>query len=283
MYNFNDYSNLLYLGLENKTMNYNNKTIWITGASSGIGKALAINFSKQDANLILSARNELSLNEVKATCKDPEKVKILPLDLSEHTSFDEKTKLALGYFNGLDMLVNNGGISQRSYAIETKLSVDKKILEVNYFGTIALTKAILPHFVAKKNGQIVVISSVIGKIGTPLRTAYAASKHALHGFFDSLRAEVYNDNITVTIICPGYVNTNVSKNALSADGTRHNKDDKGNANGMLPDVFAKKAIKSIAKQKQEVVIGGAKEKMAVYLKRFFPSILANIIRKIDVI
>ncbi len=263
-------------------MNFNNKTIWITGASSGIGKALALTFSNQNVNLIISSRNEQKLNEVKEQCKQPEKVKVLPIDLSEFSSFEDKVKTALSLFSGVDILINNGGISQRSLAIDTQLKVDQKIFEVNYFGTIGLTKAILPHFVSKKSGQIVVISSVMGKIGTPLRTAYAASKHALHGFFDSLRAELYNDNIAVTIICPGYVNTNVSKNALTADGSKHNIDDEGNANGMSPNAFSKKAIKSISKQKQEVVIGGIKETMAVYLKRFFPSILSNIVRKVNV-
>jgi len=263
-------------------MNFNNKTIWITGASSGIGKGLAIAFSEHDVNIILSSRNKEKLEEVKAACKNPDRVRVLPLDLADLSLFDEKVKTALGFFNGIDILINNGGISQRSYAIETDLKVDQQIFDINYFGTIALTKAILPHFVARKRGQIVVISSIMGKIGTPLRSAYAASKHALHGFFDSLRAELYNDNVSVTIICPGYVNTNVSKNALTADGSKHNMDDEGNTNGLAPDIFAKKAIKAISKQKQEVVIGGAKEVMAVYLKRFFPLILSNIVRKVNV-
>lgn len=262
-------------------MNFNNKTIWITGASSGIGKGLAIEFSNYDVNIILSSRSEEKLEEVKAACKNPDRVKVLPLDLADFSLFDKKVKTAISFFDGVDILINNGGISQRSYAIETDLKVDQQIFEINYFGTIALTKAILPHLVAKKSGQIVVISSIMGKLGTPLRTAYAASKHALHGFFDSLRAELYQD-VSVTLICPGYVNTNVSKNALTADGSKHNMDDEGNANGLPPNVFAKKAIKAIFKQKQEVVIGGAKEVMAIYMKRFFPSILSSIVRKVNV-
>jgi len=263
-------------------MNFNNKTVWITGASSGIGKGLALAFSNSGANIIISSRNETKLNEVKLACKYPDKVKILPLDLAEFSTFQEKVKTAKSIFNGIDILVNNGGISQRSYAVDTELKVDHKIFEVNYFGTIALTKAVLPHFISKKSGQIVVISSIMGKLGTPLRSAYAASKHALHGFFDSLRAELYHDNIKVTIICPGYVNTNVSKNALTADGSKHNLDDAGNANGMSANAFASKALKVISKEKQEVIIAGTKETMAVYLKRFFPSILAKVVRKVNV-
>jgi len=263
-------------------MNIKNKTVWITGASSGIGKALATEFSKQGANLILSARNEKKLLEVKELCENDEKVKILPLDLTNFDIFENKVEEAISLFNGIDILVNNGGISQRSLTAETHLSVDQQIFNVNYFGTIALTKALLPHFMSKQSGQFVVISSILGKIGTPLRTAYAGSKHALHGFFDSLRAEVYDNNIAVTLICPGYVNTNVSKNALTADGSKYNIDDQGNANGMPPEVFANKAIKYIAKQKQEIVIAGFKETTAIYLKRFYPALLSKIIRKVNV-
>lgn len=263
-------------------MDFINKTVWITGASSGIGKGLALAFANNGASVILSARNEKNLKEVKSACKNPDKVKILPLDLADFSSFQEKAKIANSFFNGIDILVNNGGISQRSYAVDTELKVDQQIFEVNYFGTIALTKIVLPYFISKKQGQIVVISSIMGKLGTPLRSAYAASKHALHGFFDSLRAELYNDHIAVTIICPGYVNTNVSKNALTADGSKHNLDDEGNANGMSADTFAKKVLKIIYKEKQEAVIAGTKETMAVYLKRFLPSILAKVVRKVNV-
>ncbi len=263
-------------------MNFKNKTVWITGASSGIGKAFAIAFSSYGANLILSSRNEDKLLEVKEACKDSKKVAVLTLDLADHDSFNAKVEQAIGFFDGVDILINNGGISQRSFAIDTQLSVDKQIFNVNYFGTIALTKSILPHFVLRKSGQIVVISSIMGKLGTPLRTAYAGSKHALQGFFDSLRAEVYDHNIDVTIICPGYINTEVSNNALTADGSKYNINDEGNANGMQPLVFANKAIKAIYKKKQEIIIAGFKETAAVYLKRFSPSILSKIVRKVNV-
>jgi short-subunit dehydrogenase len=263
-------------------MNFENKTIWITGASSGIGKALAIAFSNYDARLILSARSEKKLLEVKEACKQPEKVEVLPMDLAEHDSFKSKAELALDFFGRVDILINNGGISQRSLAVETDLSIDQRIFNVNYFGSIALTKTLLPYFISNKKGQIVVISSIMGKIGAPSRTAYAGSKHALHGFFDSLRAEIHDKNVKVTIICPGYINTELSINALTADGSKHNINDEGNANGMSPAVFSNKALKVIYKQKQEVVIGGVKETVAVYMKRFSPAILSRIIRKINV-
>lgn len=263
-------------------MKFKSKTIWITGASSGIGRAMALAFSKQGANLILSARNEEKLNEVKEKCQNPNQVDVLPLDLSEYDSFDEKVKTALAFFNGVDILINSGGISQRALARDTALNVDRTIFEVNYFGTIGLTKALIPHFINKNSGQIVVISSVVGKIGTPLRSSYAGSKHALHGFYDSLRAELYDNNISVTLICPGFVNTDVSRNALTGDGSKQNKLDNATAKGLNPDNFAKIALKAIAQKRQEIVIGGSMEKLAVYVKRFFPRLLSNIIRKAKV-
>ena len=263
-------------------MNFNNKTVWITGASSGIGKALALEFSRNNANIIISSRNIDKLQEVKSLCKNTDKVQVLKLDLDDYTHIGKTVQTAISLFNGIDILINNGGISQRSLAIDTGITVDERIFKTNYFGTIALTKALLPYFVANKSGQFVVITSVVGKIGTPLRTSYAASKHALHGFFDSLRAEVFKDNIDITLICPGFVNTKVSINALVGDGSRQNTMDKATENGLSPEIFASKALKAIASKKQEIVIGGKLEKLAVRVKRYFPRVLAKMIRKLEV-
>ena len=263
-------------------MNFTNKTIWITGASSGIGKALALALSKKEVNLILSARNSNRLEAVRLLCHNPERVKILTMDLAMWKKASHWVKDALDLFGDIDILINNAGISQRSLAAETDMEVDERIFRVNYFGTIALTKALLPHFIKKKAGHVVVVTSVVGRVATPLRSSYSASKHALHGFFDSLRAEVYDDNISITLICPGFVNTNISKNALIGDGSEQGTLDTATANGLSPDYFAKKAVKAIQREKQEVVIGGALEVLAVYLKRFFPLILAKMLRKVNV-
>lgn len=263
-------------------MNFTNKVVWITGASSGIGKALALELSKQDAKLILSARNEEKLEVVKNACKNDELIKILPLDLEDYTTLDSKVAEAINGFGRIDVLVNNGGISQRSLASETSVSVDKRIMDINYLGTVGLTKALLPHFIKNKKGQFVVTTSIVGKIGTPLRSSYAASKHALHGFFDSLRAENHKNNIAVTLVCPGFVNTNVSLNALTGDGSPQNKMDTATKNGIEPNRFAKIMAKAISKKKEEVYIAGAKEKLAVYVKRFFPKLLSTMIRKLSV-
>lgn len=263
-------------------MNFNNKIIWVTGASSGIGKALAMALSEQGAKVIISSRNVEKLEEVRNLCVNSNKVKILKLDLDDYLNLDKIVGKAIQLFGEIDILINNGGISQRSLAIDTDIEVDTRIFKTNYFGTIALTKAILPYFSARKEGHFVVVTSVVGKIGTPLRSSYAASKHALHGFFDSLRAEIYNDNINVTLICPGFVNTNVSINALTGDGSKQNTLDKATENGLSPEYFTKRMLKAIARKKQEVVIGGKLEVFAVYVKRFFPKLIARMVRKIDV-
>tara|TARA_R110002073_G_scaffold279026_1_gene443208 strand:+ start:498138 stop:498932 length:795 start_codon:yes stop_codon:yes gene_type:complete len=263
-------------------MRFKDKVVWVTGASSGIGKATVLALSKQEAKLIISSRTILKLEEVKSLCAHPEKVKILQVDLEDYLHLDKLVQQAISLFGSVDILINNGGISQRSLAIDTGIAIDTKIFKTNYFGTVALSKAVLPYFAAKKSGHFVVVTSVVGKLGTPLRSSYAASKHALHGFFDSLRAEVYNDNIAVTIICPGFVNTAISKNALTADGSPQNTLDKATANGLSPDYFAKRMLSAINRKKQEVVIGGKLEVFSVYAKRFFPKLLAKMIRKLAV-
>lgn len=263
-------------------MSFSDKTIWVTGASSGIGKALAIELAEQEAELILSSRKKQDLELVKTACKNPNKVKVIALDLEDFTNLQPITKEAIAAFGKIDILVNNGGISQRSFVKNTSIAVDKRIMDINYLGNVALAKALLPHFVANKKGQFVVTTSIVGKIGTPLRSSYAASKHALHGFYDSLRAEHFNDNIAVTLVCPGFVNTNISKNALTGDGSPQDKMDNATANGIQPDRFAKLMAKAIKQKKEEVYISGVKEKLGVYIKRWIPKVFSIMIRKMSV-
>jgi len=210
-------------------------TIWITGASSGIGRSLAMAYGKDPVNLILSARNKDKLEKVKNEIGEPERIRILPLDLTDIESFPRIVEQAWGLFDGVDVMIHNGGISQRSLVAETPLSVDRSIFETNYFGTVGLTKCLLPYFSKRQSGHFVVVTSVVGKFGTALRSSYSGSKHALHGFFESLRAEHHEENIRVTLICPGFVNTNVSINALTADGSRQGTKDKATARGLSPD------------------------------------------------
>jgi dehydrogenase/reductase SDR family protein 7 len=254
------------------------KIIWITGASSGIGEALAYELSKNGNRLVLSARREDALERVKSNCSVPENVAVLPLDLSHFNSLPDITEKAIAKFGKIDVLINNGGISQRSLIAETKFEVFKKMIDVNYLGTVRLTNSLLPHFIKNKQGQFVTITSLMGKFGSPYRSGYCGAKHALHGFFDVLRMEHEKDAIDVTLICPGFIQTDVAKNALTADGSAQEKQDEATANGLPVTTCAKKIIRAIEKKKFEVYIGG-KETFAVYLKRFFPKVLHNIVIK----
>lgn len=259
------------------------KIIWLTGASSGIGEALAYELSKKGAKLILSARRKDELERVKKNCagKSAGNIVIVPLDLAATDTLRAATDQALGSFGYIDILVNNGGLGQRSLVHETLLEVDRRIMEVNFFGTIALTKYLLPHFISRKQGHFATVTSLAGKVGTPYRSAYAASKHALHGFFDSLRAEHWKDNIHVTMICPGFILTNLSASALTGKGTPQKTIDKTAYKKRSAAWCAGKIIKALENKSEEVYMGG-KEVLVVYIKRFFPSIFSRIIRKVAV-
>jgi dehydrogenase/reductase SDR family member 7B len=253
---------------------FNNKVIWITGASSGIGEALAYAFSAKGAKLILSSRRADELERVRKSCGNPGEVKILPLDLLDIQSLEGKTSEALACFGQIDIMVHNGGISQRSLVIETDIAVHRKVMELDYFSYIAITKALLPHFEERKSGHFVVMSSVMGKIGTPMRSAYAAAKHALHGYFDCLRAEVSAMNIKVTILTPGYIQTNVSLNAINKDGKPLGTQSKNISGGLTTDQAAKQILKVVANGSYESYIGKfSGEKIALWLNRFSPGLI----------
>ena len=260
----------------------NSTVVWITGASSGIGEALTYQINIKGAKTIISSRRKEELERVKDQCENPDLVSILPLDLADSFAIPQKAKEAESIHGHIDVLFNNGGISQRDKALNTRLEVDRKIMEINYFGTIALSKAVLPRMMERKKGHHVVTSSAVGIISTPLRSSYAASKHALHGFYDALRAEHYLDHIKVTIACPGFIHTNISKNALMGDGKAQGKMDKAQASGMSAEECAAQMIKAVEKDKEEVYIGGLKEVSGIYVKRFFPSLFSRIVRKMAV-
>lgn len=254
------------------------KTVWITGASSGIGEALALELSKLGCDLVISARNEERLLTLKNKCAYPERVHVIPLDLADYKKMDERVKQAISAVGSIDILVNNAGISQRSLILETDMEVFKKLMNINYLGTVSLTKALLPHFIAQRNGHFVTVTSLMGKFGSPYRSGYCGAKHALHGFFDVLRMEHEKDGVLVTLICPGFVNTKVAINALTGTGESQLSNDTATENGMEPSIFAKKMIKAITQQKFEAYIG-KKEVMGVYLKHFVPKILHSVVLK----
>ncbi|WP_316769188.1 SDR family oxidoreductase [Pedobacter frigiditerrae] len=257
------------------------KIVWITGASSGIGEALVYAYNAAGARLIISSRNQDELSRVKSNCKNNFEVHILPLDLEDSNSLSSKAEDAIHIFGRIDILINSGGISQRSLALETDLKTEQRFLDINFWGTVILSKAVLPQMLAQNSGSIVCVSSLVGKFGTRYRSAYAASKHALHGYFDSLRIELDNSNIHIMLACPGFIRTNVTINALTADGSTQGTMDDAQENGMSPAVCAKQMIKAINAKKEEVYIGG-KETKGVLLKRFFPKLFSKIIRKAKV-
>lgn len=255
--------------------------IWITGASSGIGAELAKQYAKEGATLILSARREKALQEVKNSCEHQENITILPLDLKNFNSMEQYVEKALAVYGSIDLLINNGGVSQRSLIADTKMEVYQELMDVNYIGTVALTKALLPYFIERKKGHFTVVTSVMGKFGSPYRSGYCGAKHALHGFFDVLRMEHEKDNVDVTLICPGFVQTNVTINALTGTGERLNHDDPGTQNGLEVAFFCRKMIRAIRNKKWEVSFG-KKEKLGIFVKRFSQKLLHAIVMRSNV-
>ena len=262
-------------------MKFKDKVIWITGAASGIGEALAYQAVKYGGRLVLSDIEEAGLQLVSAACSEKgAEVLTLPLDLSDRESIEAAVPIALERFGRVDVLINNGGISMRAFTWETSLDVDYRIMNVNYFGAVILTKALLPGMIERREGYIAATSTITGKFGFPLRSAYSASKHALQGFFETLGIELADYNVSVTIVMPGRVQTNISLNALNADGSRHGKMSAGQAGGMSPEQCAKKYLDAVYKRKHEVLIGG-KELILVHIRRFLPRLFYRLARKLD--
>jgi short-subunit dehydrogenase len=258
-------------------MNFRNRRVWITGASSGIGEALAVAFHQAGARLVLSARREDELKRVQTLCGGEPNTRIVPMDVTNTDELPQKTRRALGMFSGIDILVLNAGITQRSLTRDTDESVYRQLMEVNFFATQSLARAVLPSMLVQKSGHMVVISSIAGKFGVPLRSGYSASKFALHGFFEVLRAEEEKNGIHVTMVCPGYIRTDISLSALKGDGGKHAKMDPGIAQGMPAEECARRILQAVGRGKKEIIVGSQREQGLVYLKRFFPDLLARMV------
>lgn len=260
-------------------MAFSNAVIWITGASSGIGEAIALELSKsKNIKLVLSARRADELQRVAAqTGLSASDVLVLPMDMTNLDSLPAHAETVRKQFGRIDYLFQNAGITQRSTVADTDMSVYKRIMDVNFFGVVALTKAVLPMMLTQGSGHFVVTSSVAGKLATKQRSGYCASKHALHGFFDALRAETYERGLRITLVCPGYIKTAISVNALRADGNTHGVMDENQEKGMAPTDFAQRLLRAVYQEKEEVNIGGS-EIYGIYLKRFLPGLLSRIVR-----
>jgi short-subunit dehydrogenase len=259
---------------------FENKVAWITGASSGIGEALVYQFVGSGARVIASSNDLTGLLRVKEACgSKSEMVCCVPFDLSDMSEIENITGQQVSELGRIDYLLNIGGISQRARIDETPLWLDRKIFEINYFGTIALTKAVLPYMIRQKSGHILATSSISGRFGFPLRSAYSASKQALHGFFETLYLENKSSNIRTSVIIPGRVRTSISFHALDPEGKEHGKLDEGLAKGISPAKAAKIIIRGIKRDKREILVGGS-ELLLLHIRRYLPWLFFRIADKI---
>jgi short-subunit dehydrogenase len=251
-----------------------NKIVWITGASSGIGAALAQEFAKRGAKLVLSARRVEALEQVKQSLNlSSDSVLVLPMDMLAFDSFQSKVAAILAHFGSIDVMVHNAGLSQRGLFQETTEADGQRLMDTNFTSVVALTRLVLPIMVAQQSGAFLITSSVSGKVGTAYRTMYAASKHALQGFFDGLRGELWRNNVTVTVACPGYIKTDLSLSAIGKDGQPYGLMDENQSKGIAAEVCASKMVNSLQSGKHEVVIAGFMETLGTVLKRFSPALL----------
>ncbi len=264
-------------------MKFQDKVVWITGASSGIGEALAKAMAARGARLILSARREAELERVRdemvAAGVAQDDVVILPFDAVDFAALDDCVARAVKAFGRIDLLLNNAGISQRSLAIETDMAVYRKVMEVDFFAPVALTKKVLPIMIAQGAGHIAVTSSVAGKVGAQLRTGYCAAKHAVMGFYDALRAEMDEHNIKVTTITPGFIRTNISFNALKGDATPVGHQTAAIESGMDVNEAAQVIVRGFERGTPEIAVGKGREMHALWMKRFFPRLLFRLSAK----
>ncbi|MDC7218840.1 MAG: SDR family oxidoreductase [Spirochaetales bacterium] len=259
-----------------------NKVIWITGASSGIGEALAHQAAREGAKVVISARNKEKLQTI-ANQISRENCLILPLDMTDKDSFQKAIDTILEKWGRIDILVNNAGVSQRATVAESGIKIIEKVMNTNFMGPAGLTSLVIPHMIRQKSGYCLFVSSIAGKFATPLRSSYAASKMALQGFSDALRAEVYEHNIRVSLIVPGFVKTSISLNSLDGEGNRRNIMDPNQARGISPEQAAIKILHCIKKEKREIYMGMvAKTYIALFLSKYFPGRLAKIMRKAEV-
>lgn len=253
---------------------FQDKVVWITGASSGIGEALAHSFAASGARVVLSARREEELRRVREDCISSgakrENLIVLPLDVVDYEAMPGAVATVLNAFSRIDMLINNAGVSQRSFCLETDMSVYRDLLEVDVLGQIALTKQVLPVMVEQGAGRLVVTASVAGKVGVPLRTGYCAAKHAVMGFFDALRTEVAHLGIGVSTVVPGFIRTNVSSNALRGDGAATGQTDDDIAGGMEVSRCVEIIVDGLARGMEEIEVGEGDEMALLALKRSEP-------------
>ncbi len=260
---------------------FTNKVVLITGASSGIGKALALGIAAKGVQLLLAARRMDELKSLQEACQQKgADCHIFFIDIALPESITAFVTEVGKQAQTIDVLINNAGISQRSQAEETSIEVDRRIMEVNFFGQVALTKSLWPLLVKSSHANIVLISSVVGTFGFPQRSAYSASKHALEGFFESWMLENRRNNIHFTTVSPGRIYTNISYSALKADGSAHQLLDKGQKNGITPEACATKIIHGILRNKRKVYVA-KQEMLLIFLRKYIPFAYFKLVKKLN--
>lgn len=270
---------------------FEKKIVWITGASSGIGRALATAFALEGASLILSARNISALEEtaagiLRATTLVGEHgsaIHILPLDIENLDALPAAAGEAEKFFGRVDVLINNAGLSQRSLFMEMEPAVIEKLLKINLLSQIRLTGAVLPGMTRRGGGLIAGVTSIVGKFGSPMRTVYSAAKHGLHGFYDSLRAEVRGKSVHVVTVVPGFVRTDISKHALTGEGVARNIMDQNQEKGVSPELCARQIVLGLKRGKEEIYCGmNGKARASLFLRKWLPGTFRKIIAKVKV-
>jgi len=243
---------------------------WITGASSGIGESLARALAKRGASLILSGRNVAALEAVAAACAD---ALVLPFEATDYDRIPAIAERAWKWKGQIDGLVNNAGVTQRSLAVDTAFAVYQKMIAIDLLGPIALTQALLPRMLKAGGGRIVAISSVAGIAGWPMRSAYCAAKHGLIGYHDALRAENEHLGIRVLVVAPGSVRTNISRNAMTGDGSRRGVSDAAIDNGLAPEDAATQILAALESGQRELILAKGMEHEVAVLRRRDPDAL----------
>jgi len=258
------------------------KVVWITGASSGIGEALAYELARQGARLVLSARRQDALEAVRARCERADEHRVLPFDITYIDNHPALVAEVLAQHGSIDMLINNAGVSQRSLVQDTALSVDRQIFETDYFAPVALLKAVLPHMLARKSGHLVAISSIAGLVATPYRSSYSAAKAAILAFHDALRAETRAAGLKVSVICPGFVATAIADAALVGDGSASAGRHPLPKSAMSAEAFAQKAVLGLCAEQELIVVAG-RERMLWWLSRVSPRATALALSRVKVV
>ena len=261
-------------------LEFQGKTVLLTGASGGLGKAFALHLAECNVStLILSARKKENLEQVAQECQSlcpTLQTHCIECDLGNADSVNRLASQALqvSSSNKIDVLINNGGVSSRSRFIDTTIDVDRQVMQINFLSGAALAKAVVPGMIQRNYGRIIWVSSVQGLVGIPNRSSYAASKFAVQGYCESIRAELLSSNVVVTVASPGYIRTNLSNSAITGDGTKYGKMDATTAAGADPNDVAREILEAATKKQAEIVVAaGLSAKLAIYLRLLCPGLL----------